>query len=781
MTRRTSLEALLSSLSSEPVVKPLMVGAGIAALASIVLDLTVDTAQNAWLVRVLSLVAIATALASTIALRRRMRIVSEALDATKAPFVVYDENDRFVICNERYREILQLPGNVLLPGLHYQDIVRRSLGNSVPPDLVEHEVARRFAVQRESSGIPTDRRYPNGKWMRVTKARTRSGASVGIAIDVSELYTLKAKLQAEVQRFTALGNSAPVGICEVSRDLDVRFVNAVLLDMLGVPDTASLFADAMVFVAGGQRWNGFAALLAYLGADNNPRDLEIRLPEERRTFLLKKAVVEFPAIDGPAIEGVDDRELILIFVDITDRKQAEERIRYLALHDTLTGAGNRAAFLKSIASAAEDVAETSPLTLIAIDLDRFKPVNDTYGHAAGDAVLKQIVERMRALLAPSMSLYRMGGDEFTIICRPDGMPSRESFARALLARLEEPFRLGEHEISLSASIGISVMPADTDDARTLLHYADLASYRAKHSGGGRICSFHEGLLDSVDTGRMLEFELKDALERETFEIVYQPQFALAGGVPVGVEAFVRWRRKRSGALLKPAEFIAAAKRLEIVDKLDLIVLQRTVAAYGVALGEPRCPRTLAVNVAGATLARADIVSRIDDILARNAVPPERLILELSEPDAACATDRLVANVGELSERGVRLMLDEFGSGSASLKLLTRFPLCGIKVDCRLACNEAMRSITGVEILARPLVDIARRMDIAIVASGVECEDGLNRLAGYGYGIFQGHLFGPVGPAIPTDLCAAPISAGPGTPLLPGFEEPPRAIPFARQA
>lgn len=730
----------------------LMVGAGLAAGAAIVLDVTTAATHGVWFIELCAAVAVAASLTAAFAVRRRMRIVTDALDATMAPFVVYDEHDRLVVSNARYGEALQLPSEFLVPGTHYEDIVRRSLGAWVPPDQLDLEVERRCAIQRDASGIPTDRRYPNGVWMRVTKARTRSGATVGIAIDVSELYTLKAKLKAEIQRFTALGNSAPVGICEVSGALEVRFVNSALLDMLDVADAAALLADPMVFVAGAQRCNGFGALLTHLGTEAIQHEVEVRMPHDRRTVLVKKALVTFPHSDGNAV----DRALIFIFVDITDRKQAEEKIRYLALHDMLTGAGNRAAFVKAIESAAADVAETSPLTLIAIDLDRFKPVNDTYGHAAGDAVLKQLVERIGSLLAPSMSLYRMGGDEFTIVCRPDGMPDRQSFARALLNLLEEPYRLGEKTISISASIGLSVMPTDTDNAQTLLHYADLASYRAKHTGGGRICCFHEGLLDSIDADRRLEFELKDALERETFEIVYQPQFGVDGGVPVGVEAFVRWRRKRSGALLKPTEFIAAARKLEIIDKLDLMVLEHTIAAYGSAIDRPRCPRTLAVNVAGATLQRPDIVERVGEILARHGVPPGRLVLELSEVDAACLTEALLSGIDGLAAGGVRFMLDEFGSGSGSLKAIGRFPLCGIKVDGRHIADEGSGDPIRSGAVMLSVVDVARRLGMVVVASGIQCEDGLNRLAGYGCTVFQGHLFGPVGPQIPTDLLAAPV-------------------------
>ncbi len=765
---RKTFHALVPSVLAEAALLPLMVGATLAVSSAFVLELTAAAPVGVWLVELCALIALVGALLASIALRRRLRLIVEAVDATWAPFVIYDRDDRLILSNERYRQALQIPAEYLAPGTSYADIARRTLSPWVPSDRLEFEIARRCAFLRAATGLPTDRRYPDGVWMRVTKSRTKSGANVGIAVDVSEFYALKASLQAQVQRFTALGNSAPVGICQIDESRQVRFVNSALLAMLGVADGEAMVRCRDTFVSGGQRFVGFPMLLEHLEAVADQADVELKLPAQARTFLVKTARVSFPAPDDPVAQSVVEHERILIFVDITDRKRAEEKIRYLAMHDMLTGAGNRAAFAKAIEQAAEDVAETSPLTLIAIDLDRFKPVNDTHGHAAGDEVLKQLAERIRTALAPSMSLYRMGGDEFTIICRPDGMPHRHKFARALLAAIEQPFRLGDKEITLSASIGLSVMPSDTDNAQTLLHYADLASYRAKHAGGARICLFSEGLLATVDPQRMLEFELQDALTRENFEIVYQPQFAAEGGIPVGVEAYVRWRRKRSGALLKPAEFIQSADKFELIDKLDFLVLERTIAAYGAAMRQPRCPRALAVNVAGASLQRAEFAERVVQILAKNAVPPDRLVIELSETDAIRLTDTLAASIRSLAERGVRFMLDDFGSGSTSFKVIAQLPLAGIKVDVRFACNGSLKDRQRLQAVMRSMADIAHRLGITPVASGVECEDGLSLLASYGFTVFQGHLFGPVGAHIPTGLIAAPVGADTGAARLDGM-------------
>ncbi|GAB5374494.1 MAG: hypothetical protein AcusKO_09560 [Acuticoccus sp.] len=736
---------------------PLLLGGVLTSGILFVYDLAHTQGPGASVLTAASFAIVLAGFLAALDLRRRLRLIGEALDSTVAPFVIYDQHDRLLFSNARYHGVLGLRAGTLQHGAHYDDVMRLALSQSVAPERLDFEVARRGALHRSANGMPTDRRYPDGAWYRVTKTRTRNGANVGIAIDVSELYMLKGRLQAEVERFTTLANNAPVGICHLAESDDsVRFVNRALLLMLGVADRSELMYARLIFVAGGRRHIGLRALLSHLANMQGECDAELRTATGSRTFLVKKAQVALPQTEGLAPGAELDREGILIFIDISDRKQAEEKVRYLALHDPLTGAGNRAAFIKAVVRASRDVAETSPMSLIAIDLDRFKPINDTYGHATGDEVLKEIVDRINRILKPAMSLFRMGGDEFTIICSPGTGGDHADFALTLLRALEEPFRFGETELTLSASIGISSMPSHTDNAQTLLHYADLASYRAKRQGGGAVCVFNEGMLDLTDADRMLEFEIKDALERRSFELVYQPQYSMSGGPPAGAEVFVRWRRKRTGALVWPADFIALVRKFGLLDQLDILVFERAVDAFAAVMDRPGAPRVLSVNIAVSSLGQPHVQSRLIEALAEADMPLDRLALEVNEAELVRAGDTGIRALRELSQRGIAIVLDDFGTASSSLRLVAELPFAGIKFDSRVISQISDNATERTEILLSWLAGVSHQLGMHAAATGIENEDVLEAVARFGFDRVQGHLLGSVGSRIPFEALPGPL-------------------------
>lgn len=442
------------------------------------------------------------------AVRARVVAIMEGLEETRSAIAIYDAGDRLIYANRSYAEMLNVPLDMAMPGRHYAELTRAGLQKSVTPDMLEAELDRRLVIHRRADGIPTDRRYSGDRWLRVTKSRAPSGNNVGIALDVTTYYELQRRLQTEVRRFTALANAAPVGICQLDEAGSVQFMNPALQSMLSALEDQP-GAAPVNFEADDVVHTDLGSLLCSLS--NEETEVTVQGGAHKpRHLLVKKAAASgqwaseaqrsLATVDvdgnGPEAERVrnakeDDgtAERLLIFVDITERKKAEAKIRHLVLHDALTGARNRIAFGRDLANIVEGATADDPAVLIAIDLDRFKPVNDEHGHSVGDELLCAAVKRIEAHLDPEPTLYRLGGDEFAILVARAGREEGVACAHGVLASLDEPFHLRDLEISVRASIGLSVIPDDTRCPDTLVDCADRALYAVKRAGGNDVQTY----------------------------------------------------------------------------------------------------------------------------------------------------------------------------------------------------------------------------------------------------------------------------------------------------
>ena len=427
-----------------------------------------------------------------------------------------------------------------------------------------------------------------------------------------------------------------------------------------------------------------------------------------------------------------------VFSDITERKKAEERIHYLAYYDALTGLPNRALFYKLVDQALLE-ARRNRLhgALLFIDLNRFKPINDTLGHSVGDRLLQAVANRLRAALRTEDVVARLGGDEFVVglfdIARRD---HAAIVAQKLLAALEAPFVVDNHELKAGAAIGIAVYPQDGFDTETLLRLADIAMYRAKHTGEhGYAFYSHEMNRRALDRLR-LEAGLRHAVERNHFFLHFQPKVDITSGRIVGAEALLRWQDPERG-FVSPAEFIPIAEETGLIVHIGAWVLQATLSQAR-AWQEASLPMLrIAINVSAREFTPM-LVDRLRDALASSGIAAGWLELEITESILMHGTERITALMEELIALGVTLSLDDFGTGFSSLSYLKRFPIDAVKIDRSFVAgipNDANDcAIVGA------IVSMARQLGHRTVAEGVENEDQLVFLHGLGCDQLQGYLF-----------------------------------------
>ena len=449
------------------------------------------------------------------------------------------------------------------------------------------------------------------------------------------------------------------------------------------------------------------------------------------------------AANGRAIYGPDGRKLgaVVAMHDTTERKEAERALVRQAFEDSLTGLGNRASLTAHVEAARRRAALTgSTLAVLVIDLDDFKRVNDSLGHAAGDLLLVETATRLRGCLRGPDVAVRLGGDEFVALLEDASQDQAISVADRILASVRAPFCLDARELTVGASIGIAVSEGGADDTEKMLRAADLAMYVAKSRGKGAHAVF-EPDMHLVALGRLaLEGDLRRALADNQFTLAYQPVIRLGDGAMVGVEALLRWDPPGRGPA-QPDEFIPVAEDSGLIVPLGAWVLEEACAQarrWDEAFPD-RAPLTVAVNVSGRQLLRSGLVDTLVDVLKRTGVEPARLVLEITESTLAGDDELALTTLWEIKRLGVRLSIDDFGTGYSSLSRLRTLPVAALKID-----RSFVVEIDGPDAEA-PLVvatlAMARGLGLSVVAEGIETTGQLEFLSRHGCPEAQGFLMG----------------------------------------
>jgi diguanylate cyclase (GGDEF)-like protein/PAS domain S-box-containing protein len=510
--------------------------------------------------------------------------------------------------------------------------------------------------------------------------------------------------------------------------------------------------DAWVVVFGYQRNECVGMTGADLGLWVEPTDralvlkhLETGKPLRSFETRLRKKSGEIASVSMSAeiidLDGVD--HLIIPVIDVTERKQAESRIRFLATRDALTGLPNRMALMQHLGEAiAEAQATGGSVALLFLDLDRFKSINDSLGHLMGDAFLRAVAQRLSPLLGNGESLSRLGGDEFVAVISP--LRSREQaaqLAQRMLDALHQPLAVEEHELNRDASIGISIFPADAGEPSALLRSADTAMYYAKAAGGGGYRFFTADMNERAQRRLWMEEGLRSALELGQFQMHYQPKVEIGTGQMTGFEALLRWNHPHLGEI-PPAQFIEIAE-----ESGQIVAIGRWVFAEvcrQMAHWHARGLRgTIAINLSVRQFT-TELFRDIRDALDASGIDPRLVEVEITESLFMQDPIAVGGILGAISALGVRVALDDFGTGFSSLTALRRFAIDTLKID-RAFIVDIERNQQDLAIV-RAVIGMARSIGARVIAEGVEREAQLGILRGMGCDEYQGFLYARPMPA-----------------------------------
>ena len=435
------------------------------------------------------------------------------------------------------------------------------------------------------------------------------------------------------------------------------------------------------------------------------------------------------------------RQYVAVFHDITDIRNKEEKIKYQAEHDPLTGLPNRALFYDRLAmNLARARRNKEMLAVLFLDLDNFKHTNDTLGHAMGDLLLKEVAARLIRCLRTEDTVARVGGDEFLIILPELSLKRQCSEAASrIINSISSPFNIEGHELHVGASIGITLYPLDGEDRETLVKNADMAMYRAKEQGKNNYQLFTPELHARVVHRVEMEYSLRMALANQEFTMEYQPKVRLDSGQVVGMEALIRWLRPELGRLA-PGEFIPYAEETGLILPIGEWVLRTSCSQTEVwrRAGFPEL--TVSVNLSPRHFLSETLVSVVEEILSETGLPPSCLELEITELAVMDEVEQAIKTMRKLADLGVGLIMDDFGTGYSSLAHLKRFPISALKIDRSFIQYIPERGDDMA--IAEAIIHMGRSLNLRVVAEGVETQVQLDFLRNLKCDEIQGYLFSP---------------------------------------
>ena len=667
-----------------------------------------------------------------VALRRSAQTrLSDAIESSHDGIIVVDADLRIALANGQAADFLGAPSAMLAPGTPITQLTGASRSS------------RKFLLDLLGlEGGAEESLLGDGRWLRVSRSWTRDGGFIALCSDISVQKDQEAALKATNLRLDAALENMSQGLCLFDANQVLQVVNRRFCEIFG------LRADA---IRAGMTFREVVA--RQFDARNFPdRTADDVYADECRALDVRARAMRFLEICNGRIVGIGTEPLdgggwLATYEDVTERRQAEERIAFMARHDALTGLPNRVLLAERIEEAIALSKRGRTCAVFCLDLDRFKNVNDTLGHPIGDGLLRIVAERLKGCVREIDTVARLGGDEFAVVqCGVESPEESVVLANRIVDRLALPFSIEGHSMTIGVSIGISMAPDDGQDHGKLLKNADVALYRAKEDGRGT-WRFFEAEMDSrLQARRETEIDLRRAIAEEQFEVFYQPQFDLRLDRICGFESLVRWLHPVRG-LVQPLDFIPLAEEIGLIRDIGAWVM-RTAC---IEANSWTVPMRVAVNVSPAQLRHADFCASVAEALLVSGLAPNRLELEITESVMLSNSSVALEALNQVRKLGVQVSIDDFGTGYSSLTSLRSFPFDKIKID-KSFVQDLCDSPAG-EPVVRAVIALGNGLGMRITAEGVETAEQLARLRIEGCNEVQGYLISPPKPAseIPTML------------------------------
>lgn len=626
-------------------------------------------------------------------------------------------------------------------------------GHDVMQFMLEHHITTMtVVVSGETSIDDISRALRNGAYDYLKKPYVPEEllATVNNAIRKKRLEDAHSVMESRLKRSEKLHrfivNNSPDIIYILDEEGHFSFLNSKIEQLLGYDRNELIGHPITAFVEEEDTEKARYFFEHAARSQQSSRSIEIALrPREAGHSKRYFELAVWPVSEVEELSGSTKRYRVYGTArDITDRMEAEAFINFQAYHDLLTRLPNRSLFKDRLSMALTQAARNNQrLAVMFIDLDRFKIINDSLGHTMGDRLLQAVSQRLLTCIRKGDTLSRFGGDEFTLLL-PDtaGTQAAVQVAEKILENIKEPFRLGDHDIHIGASIGIAIYPEGGTTLDGLIKNADIAMYRVKNTGKDGYHVFSHDMTVTATQRLLLEQDMRRALENGEFDIHYQPQVDARTEQLVGVEALVRWNHPSLGKLA-PAEFIPVAEDSRLIIDLDRLTLSRACReiAHQHRHGHPNLK--LSVNLSPLLLERANFVDHILEILTREQFPPQLLELEITEGLLMNDRPDVIEKLRRLSGIGVQIAIDDFGTGYSSLSYLQKFPINTLKIDRSFI--HAIRTAEEEACIVNAIISMALGLKLNIIAEGVENHAQLRYLQTLGCHAVQGYLFGQAAP------------------------------------